>query len=131
MSFTQSHPTDAEIIAFVSGNISKSELDAINLHIMTCPDCEGRLAEAFADAWEREGDNMWAEYVGAQLLSLFSLIPEEDLGPIMDGLGIQSPAVVFVGVDSINLPILQLDAFVPEGGYGFYEQHIRTVPVFF
>lgn len=118
------------LVGFINQTLDSEKRSMVEQHLAQCARCRDALAEKFTEAYAKEGDKWWSEYVAHQLLSLLVLLPPEELYQMLSELGIPAPTIAFVSEQSIQLPVLSPESsrMSPVDGYGFAQQTIPAYP---
>lgn len=117
------------LAGFVNQTLDLEKRRTAEEHLAQCSLCRDALADRFSDAYAKEGDRWWPEYVGRQILGLLAQLPEEEISRVLEELNI-SPAPPVRSEAIIKLSIFQpaesqARRLAAATGEGFSVQTIR------
>jgi len=75
------------LTGFVEDTLKPEERQVVEDHLTQCSGCRDALAEKFSDAYAKEGNTWWSEYVGRQILGLLVQLSEEEIDDALEALG--------------------------------------------
>lgn len=93
--------SDDLLAGFIDETLGPEKRYTVEDHLAKCSRCREALAEKFTDAYIKEGDTWWAQYVAHQILGLLVQVPDqidrllEDLN-VTVALRVQSEAIIKV-----------------------------------
>lgn len=94
------------IAGFIDQTLDPRKRRMAEEHLSQCPRCRDALADRFSEAYEREGDFWWSQYVGQQVLGLLAQLPEEEINYLVEDLNV-APTPLSQSEAVIKLPILE------------------------
>lgn len=120
--------SDDLLAGFIDETLGPEKRYTVEDHLAKCSRCREALAEKFTDAYEKEGDTWWSQYVAHQILGLLVQVPDridrflEDLN-VTVALPVQTEAI-------IKLPMLEpghseARCLAAATGEGYFVQTVR------
>jgi len=97
--------SDDLLAGFIDETLGPEKRYTVEDHLAKCSLCREALAEKFTDAYTKEGDTWWSQYVAHQILGLFVQVPDQidhllEALNVTTGSPVQSEAI-------IELPMLE------------------------
>lgn len=94
------------LTGFIDEALNQEDRQAAEEHLTQCSRCRDALAEKFSDAYEKEGDTWWSEYVADQIMRLLTRLSHEEIDQFLEALKV-TPAASVRSETIIKLPVLE------------------------
>jgi len=94
------------LAGFINQTIDPGKRSIVEGHLAKCPSCQCALADKFTDAYAKDGNTWWSEYVGRQILGLLAELSDEEINHVLEDLN-AAPAPPVQSEAIIRLPILE------------------------
>ncbi len=113
---------------FIDETLNQEDKQTAEEHLSQCSRCREALADGFSDAYEKNGDTWWSQYVAEQILRLFAEIPDQIDSLLEDIKTIKEE--VTPSLQLIELPIFEptesdVERLAAATGEGLSEQRLH------